>query len=205
MSESTLISIVPFPISEFKPGIYPGVFEIKASNNGVPELLVIGDSVYHVEIDENRTITVKCPSEDVAKAVIEDHVTANLAYSIEDDSAPGFFWKPGRHDLISIMSKFDKDLEYHKGRQTRWFKKLVEMADDDWEKTRQHKFISDIQRFAAKSLKLVRPWIISTAMDQGFIKCSACQSNVDSKAIVCPSCRCILNIEKYKTLQFAEK
>jgi len=78
------------------------------------------------------------------------------------------------------------------------------MADDDWEKSRQHKFISDIQRYAAKSLKLVRPWIISTITDQGLIKCVACQSNIDSKAIICPNCRCIIDMDKYKTLQFAE-
>jgi len=205
MSRATLISVVPFPIQEFKPGIYPGFFEIGACNNDIPQLLTIGDSIYHVEIDENRTISVKCPSEDIAKSIIEDHVTSNLAYSVEEDAAPGFFWKPGEHDLGSIISKFGKDLEYHRGRQLRWFKKLVEMADDDWEKTRQHKFISDIQRYAAKSLKLIRPWIISTITDQGLIKCPACVGSISSQAIVCQFCKCIINMDKYKTLQFAEK
>jgi len=99
MSKATLISVVPFPIQEFKPGIYPGFFEVSACNNDIPQLLTIGDSIYHVEIDENRTITVKCPSEDIAKSIIDDHVTSNLAYSAEEDAAPGFFWKPGEHDL----------------------------------------------------------------------------------------------------------
>jgi hypothetical protein len=203
MSKATLISIVPFPIAEFKPGIYPGFFEIGASNREIPELLVISDSVYHVEIDENRTITVKCPSEDIARSVVDDYIVSNLAFSVEEDSSPGFFWKPGAHDLVSVMANFAKDLEYQKGRQIRWFKKLVATADDDWEKSRQHKFISDVQRYAAKYLKLTKPWIISSTQEQGFIKCIACQSSVDAHAIICPNCRCILNMEKYKTLQFA--
>lgn len=203
MSKSTLISIVPFPIAEFKPGIYPGFFEVGASNNGVPQSLIVGDSKYHVEIDENRTISVKCPSEDIARSVVDDYIVANLAYSVEEDAAPGFFWKLGAHDSESIVKNFSTDLEYHKGRQIRWFKKLVEMGDDDWEKTRQHRAISDIQRYAAKSLKLTRPWIISSTVIEGFIKCIACQTSVDPLAIICPSCKCILNMEKYKTLQFA--
>lgn len=205
MSEATLISVVPFPIAEFKPGIYPGFFEIPACNRGVPEILVIRDSVYHVEIDENRTITVKCPAEDIAKSVVNDYITSNLEYNTEDDSAPGFFFKPGRLDLGLVLAKFEKDLIYHKDRQNRWFQRLVKLADDDWEKTRQHRAISDIQRYAAKSLNLIRPWIITPVpvSNEQLIKCGACQSSIDSKAVICPHCKCILNMEQYKKFQFA--
>ena len=204
MSNATLISIVPFPIEEFKPGIYPGFFRLEASKNNIPEVLVISDSVYHVEIDENRTITVKCPSEDIAKSVVDDYVTSNLAYSIDEDAAPGMFWKSGSLDLGTIMSKYSDDLKLANERQVRWFKKLVQIADDDWEKTRQHKFISDMQRYAAKALGLERPWIIVSDQDAGIIKCIACSSSISKDAIVCPQCKMILNAEKYKTLKFAE-
>lgn len=205
MSQASVISIVPFPIAEYKPGIYPGFFEFAAAKQEVPEILVIGDSVYHVEIDENRTITVKCPAEDVAKSVVNDYITSNLAYSAEDEAFPGFFWKPGKITLADLAGEFKNDWEYAKGCQTRWFKKLVEMADDDWEKSRQHKFISDMQRYAAKYLKLQKPWIISSQSDQGLINCVACQTPVKLNTIVCPNCRCILDMEKYKNLQFAER
>lgn len=205
MSRATVISLVPFPIAEFKPGIYPGFFEIEPSTDNVPQLLVVEDSKYHVEIDENRTITVKCPAEDIARSIVEDYVSANLAFDIEEDASPAIFWKPGKFDLEGVKSNFSKDIEYQLGRQIRWFNKLVRMADDDWEKTRQHKAISDIQRYAAKALKLARPWVIVSAVQEGIIKCIACQQTVDAKAIVCPFCKCILNMDKYKTLQFAEK
>jgi|SRR6185503_15822316 len=205
MSKSTLISIVPFPISEFKPGIYPGNFELKASKDNIPEVLVIGESVYHVELDENRTITVKCTSEDIAKSVVDDCIISTLAYSAEDEAVPGFFWKPGEHSSRDIINKFAGELEYYIKTQTRWFSKLVQLADDDWEKSRQHKFISDIQRYAAKALGLERPWIIVTKVaNEGQIKCPACQVSINSEAIVCQNCRCIINMDKYKTLQFIE-
>lgn len=208
MSKSTIVSIVPFPITEFKPGIYPGNFEIKGSKNNIPEILVISDSIYHVEIDENRTITVKCPSEDIAKSIIEDYVISNIAFDREEDAAPGIFWKAGVYDLGGVLGKLKEDLDIAKERQQRWFKKLVEMADDDWEKTRQHRSISDIQRYAAKWMNLERPWIISTIINTApvveTVKCIACQSSISKEAIVCPQCRCILNMEKYKTIQFSE-
>lgn len=204
MSQSTIVSLVPFPIAEYKPGIYPGFFEIPGAKNDVPELLVIGDSVYHVELDENRTITVKCTSEDIARSVVSDYLVSNLAYNQEADAFPGLFWKPGAHDLASIIRNYPGDLELFRNRQLRWYRGLVELADDDWERTRQHKFISDIQRFAAKALKLERSWVVIPKVGEGYIKCPACSSSVPFDAIVCSSCRCILNKEKYDALKFAE-
>src|SRR2546422_642883 len=101
MSKSTLVSIVPFPIIEFKPGIYPGKFEIGASKNGVPEILVIGDSIYHVEIDENRKITVDCPSEKLAASIVEDYIISNLAFSRELDAA---HFSDGQSTVIFLFS-----------------------------------------------------------------------------------------------------
>lgn len=207
MSKSTLVSIVPFPITEFKPGIYPGKFEIKGSKEGIPELLVISDSIYHVEIDENRTITVTCQSEKLAESIVEDYIISNLAFSRELNATPGVFWVPEVQTLGSILANFSKQLEKVKIRQDNWFKRLVTIADDDWEKTRQHKTISDMQRYAAKSLGLERPWIINAASQVqavGQAKCIGCSSVVSLEAIVCPHCRCILKPEAYKTLQFAE-
>lgn len=205
MNNATLISIVPFPIAEFKPGIYPGFFEISASRDEVPEVLVIGESVYHVELDESRTITVKCLADDIAKSIVDDYVVSNLAYSEEDDAAPGIMWVSGKLSRGEILSRFSEAIDNLKGRQRRWFMKLVQMADDDWEKTRQHKAISDMQRYAAKSLRLERPWIIAPSKDnEGMIKCPACQSFISSLAIVCAQCRCVINMEKWKTLQFAD-
>lgn len=202
---ATVVSIVPFKLDEFKPGIYPGQFVIPGAKDGVPEILEVGESIYFVEIDEDRTITVRCPADDVAKAIVNDYVISSLAYSTDKDAAPGIFWVPGRYDLTGILTNFSHELEAAKGRQDRWFRELVQMADDDWEKSRQHKFISDIQRFAAKSLKLERPWIINPKIEVNVDRCFACFSVIQPEAVICPFCKAVLNMEKYKTIQFATK
>lgn len=208
MSKSTIVSVIPFPLIETKPGIYPGKFEIAAAKPNDFEILVIGNSVYHVEIDENRTITVPAVSEQIAESIIEDYVIAQIAFSREEDVAPGIFWVPGENTKKDIITKFNEKLEYAKQRQIRWFRELVKIADDDWEKTRKHRAISDMQRYAAKSLELDRPWIIPISINDEnslMTKCVACRSIVSTDAIVCSNCKCILQPEKYKNLQFAEK
>ena len=207
MSKATVISIVPFVISEFKPGIYPGQFQINPSKDGIPEVLSIGESVFFIELDEKRTMTVSCSAEKLAKSIVEDYMISNIGYSYEEAAYPGLFWKEGSFTQKEVISKFGADLEKFKENQLRWFKKLVEMADDDWEKTRQHKCISDAQRHAAKALGMERPWIINLKLNEikvPDLKCIACQSVVSSIAIVCPNCRCILNMAEYKKLQFVE-
>lgn len=207
MSKSTVVSIVPFPILETKPGIYPGIFRIPASKNGIPEILVIGDSIYHVEVDENRTITVTSQSESIARSIVNDYVSSNLAFSLEDNAFPGIFWIPGVSDLNSILVTYSERLEQARVSQNNWFTKLVQSADDDWEKTRQHKAISNMSRYAARALNLDRPWLINipqAPLVVESVKCVACDSSVSPVAIVCPNCKCILNMEKYKTLQFAD-
>src|SRR5438132_14196669 len=102
------------------------------------------------------------------------------------------------------MNRFSDDLEILWTQQKNWFIKLIKLADDDWEKTRQHKFISDMQRYAAKAVGLERPWIIKPMMleDNKVIKCLACQSPISPLAIVCPNCKFILDKEKFESLQF---
>ena len=204
MSKSTLISFVPFPIEEWKPGLYPGNFNIKPAKNDIPECLVIGDSIYFVEIDENRTITVRNASDEVARAVVQDYLISNLSISLEEQIYPAFFWQEGEWNPIDVLTKLSDKVSFLLGKQREWFVRLVKMADDDWEKTRQHKTISDMQRFACKSLGLSRPWVIVPVKPGANKECIACRSLVHPEAIICPQCRAILNIEAWKKMQFAE-
>jgi len=200
---ATVISIVPFPIEEDKPGIYPGHFEIAAAQNEIPEVLVVGQSVYHIEVDEGRSVTVPCPPNEIARSIVDDYVISNLA--ISSDASPGIFWETGQFTSTEVITKLSEKLDKAKRMQFNWFRKLVEMADDDWEKTRQHKTISDMQRFAARTLNLNRPWLINIPIQPGKMNtCVACRSTIHPEAVICPNCKMILDIEKYKTMQFAE-
>jgi hypothetical protein len=88
-------------------------------------------------------------------------------------------------------------------RQILWFKNLVKMADDDWNKYRQHKTISDIQRYACGYLKLERPWLLDAEVVAALSECPSCFEKVNPRAVVCAHCQYILDPARHKSMQFA--
>lgn len=203
----SVISIVPFEIDEYKPGLYPGHFEIPASENNFPQILHVGESVHYVEVDVARSIRVVNSPHVIAESIVEDYLSAQLAIkSGETDVGPGIFWKLGKYDISKIIKECQPELENAKLRQYNWFVRLVEMADDDWEKTRQHRAITDMQRKAAKILGLEKPWIVvPKAATQAIVSqdCPACGSQIKQGVILCPNCRCIIDYDRYKETKFA--
>jgi len=79
----------------------------------------------------------------------------------------------------------------------------VKLADDDWNKYRQHKTISDIQRYACSFLKLERPWLLDAEITAALSECPSCFEKVNPRAIVCSHCRFVLDEARYKAAQFA--
>ena len=201
----SIVSIVPFPIEEYKPGLYPGNFIISPSLDGIPQILVIGTSVHHAEtaiID--RSITITTPAHEMAKSIVDDYLDSQLAVNVKDRTCgPGIFWKVGVYNLARVYAECSKELEEAKMRQNNWFIRLVEMADDDWEKTRQHRTITDMQRQAARTLKLERAWIVEPAKSATMERCPACGVILMANVAICASCRYVVDPKKYATLQFA--
>ena len=203
---SSVVSIVPFPIHEEKPGIYPGVFDIKKCENGIPEILIVGESIHYIEVDIGRRVPVTNPSARVAESIVFDYVNSQIGVSPEsgNNAGPGIFWVPGEATLSDIIKDYQEELEAAKERQNNWFIAMIKEADDDWERYRQHRTITDMQRYAAKSLQYDRPWVVKAPdLPVEMIKCPACSNEVLSGSIICNNCKCVLNVEKYKTLQFA--
>jgi hypothetical protein len=209
--KATIISIVPFPIREVKPGLFPSIFEIAPSEKGEPHCLIVGEHYHYVYIDKDRgNLKVMNPSYQVAKAVVTDFNIAQLEAG--PACHPGLFWSIGEWtpELIvqdqSMMEKL-RDIEEI---QNTWFEKLVALADDDWEKTRQHFCISDTQRFAAKHLDpgntRMRPWILNKPPEIKEIKtkvCGACGSDVPDMAVICRYCGFVLDQDRYAKMTFA--
>lgn len=198
---SSVISIVPFKIHEEKPGLYPGVFDIPEAKNNVPQILHIGECIHFVELDPERpALRIPNPSYKVAESIVNDYLQATLGVKPEEFAicGPGIFWRPGMYDLKKVIADCADELEFQKERQQRWFLSLVQMADDDWERTRQHKFITSTQRTAAKILGLERPWLITVPDSKTVQKCFACFSIVSAEAIICMNCKTILDIEQWK-------
>lgn len=210
--KSTLISLVPFPISEFKPGLTPGQFDMEASVGGVPSIKVIGESHYHVYIDHERgNLRVVDPSYKVAQSVVMDYLQAQLA--AKPECHPAFFWKLGEFSASEVMAKFPDEVQAYNTIQMDWFLELIKLADDDWEKSRQHNSISDIQRFALKAIdptnSKMRPWVLVNPLHEAAKEvktqlCRACGSDVPFDVAICRYCRHIIDPVRYKQMQFAE-
>lgn len=200
----TVISIVPFPIDEPKPGLYPGHFRIPAAKAGDIEILAVGRSVHHVYLDNDRgSITVPTPSSEVARSICDDYSASQLAY-FRGEAEPGVFFIDGEYkDKKSVLAVAKGEIERARMLQKNWFMRLVAIADDEWNKYHSHKTISELQRFAAKSLGLEREWNIEGTVNS-LAFCPACKVPVKSDAIVCSSCRTIINVEAYKKAGFQQ-
>lgn len=195
---------MPFPVDEEKPGIYPGRFQIPKSEDGSPQLLVIGNSIHHVQIEGGSgSVTIPTDAITMAKSIVNDYCDGMLGYSEPKKCVPGFFYLEGEVSVKDLESKHATVLNDAKAKQKNWFIALIKLADDEWEKTRQHKFISDVQRFAATSLGFDRPWIVKDEQEVVSKDCIACKSKINPEAIVCPICKTIVDAKKYKELQLA--
>ena len=76
---------------------------------------------------------------------------------------------------------------------------MIKEADDHWTKFRQHRMISDPQREAARRLGFTREWLIREVSNT---RCPACTTFNSPDAIVCVNCKCVLQPDKVKGLQF---
>lgn len=200
---STIISIVPFVIKEFKPGVYPGNYTIPAApENGISHCLVTPAVTFVDRIDQ-PSLRVNVTSIEVAKAIVEDYYHAALGINDDKDARPGLFYVQGTyHENFEYL--FPEELARARVQQKNWFLELVSIADDDFAKDRRHIVISDVQRYAAKALKFDRPWLLQ--VDDNIIEktCPACFTVVHPKAIICATCKAVIDVERYKELKFAE-
>jgi hypothetical protein len=201
----TLVSIVPFLISEFKPGIYPGRFVLNPCMDfNKPETLEVGQSIYFIPQfngdEELPAHVIKTPSKEIAASVVNDYMSGQM--DIDIDCRPGLCYIPGVLGKIGFPVLHADLYQKMKKDQNAWFGKLVQRADNDWNRYKRHTVISDNQRFAAKALGMTKDWMTTESADIP-VKCPSCMTNCNPKAIVCANCRCILNVEKHKTLSFA--
>lgn len=204
---ATVVSIVPFPINEDKPGMSPGNFQVAAAGEGEIKTLLVKKCKHGVYLDENRpTLIVPTAPEEVAEAICFDYKKGQLGIQI-GTAEPGLFWVPGDYDgkEALIRAEFAKELREAERLQEAWFKALVAQADDSWAKFRMRGIISVPQRIAAQRLKLQREWLLDDEVVASLSECPVCFAKVHPKAIVCRECDAVLRPEEYKKVQFARQ
>lgn len=198
--ECTVASIYPLEIREMKPGQSPDSFFIEACTDpDEPKLLIVGQGIDCMFVGGERgTINFPVPPTEIAKAIVRDLVTSFIF--ADENIHPGIWWMDGNVPFDKIKGSVE-----HKAAKTKqmlWFTRLCNQADDHYKSTGKISGITDIQRHAARALGLNREWM--TGLDEArTAKCPACRSYVVEDAIVCATCRTILDPVAYKKLNMA--
>jgi hypothetical protein len=196
-SKATVVSLCPFPIDEFKPGLIPSNFRIPTAEDGDIQVLVIPATIinrFRVPVVGN-IINQSVPAIQVARAIVEDRLTGQLAYAV--DCHPGLFWVPGAYTKQEAKVQLADLIAAETLTQRKWFGEIVKMADDDWNKHHQHKFITNLQRHAAKILNLDKDWNREQLAVSASLKdCIACFTKIDARANICPNCRSAQSVAK---------
>lgn len=210
---ATVVSLVPFPIDEEKPGMSPGHFRLEPAPEGGLSTLRVSKCKHGVYLDEFRpTLIVPTAPEEVAESICFDYKKGQLGIRI-GEAEPALFWVPGDYtsekpeerkkkesELKAIYAQDFRDADR---KQIEWFKALVEMADDMWSKFHRRAMVSAIQRIAAIRLKLEREWLMDAEVKASMSECPVCFEKVHPMAIVCRSCNAILNEAEYAKRKFA--
>lgn len=205
MGKSTVVSALPFQLTENKPGLFPSRYVIPAAPKGDISTLVVEDACFfeHIPFADDKIPPRKVPilSDEVARGLCQDYINANLAVEFTPDpdgtiAVPGIFYVDG-----AMTPKFVKDNHKAKVDQAQkntaaWFLRLVKLADDDWQRYHQHKGITDLQRSACKYLGIPREWNIDIFELKSSL-CWSCKTSVNPEAIIC-SCNAILNAAAYE-------
>ena len=74
-----------------------------------------------------------------------------------------------------------------------FYASLVNSADKQWERTHNVNFISDLERRAARELRLEKDWSYEPAMRN---ECPACGERLKPNVAVCRTCGAVLNRER---------
>lgn len=201
MSKATIVSLYPLEFNEFIPFVFPSRYVVPESDGKVPQVLTISDSYYIVDNwvgDNNIPLKIPIPAEEQADSVVRDFLTS--CPQVDEDSAPAIFWLPGEVSKEDVIKNHSSKIAKALLRQKSWLTRLVQQADDDWQRFRSHRSITDLQRLAVKLLGLDREYMIVT---KDLAMCPACGTSVVPTQALCGNCRCIINKAAYDKLQFA--
>lgn len=200
-NKATVVSIFPFELKELKPGLHPGYFNIpKCESYDNPIIFHVGNSMYNIYLGDKRNFPVEVPAIKVARSIADD-VNHSMLES-DEDAHPGLMALEGIINELELKMKYKPKVESLKNTQTAWFRKLVVLADNDWQRYRVHSCISDIQRKAAQMLNLSREWLDVAKSDVPVV-CPACKSLIPADALICKTCKVVLNPEAVKKFEFA--
>ena len=203
--KSTVFSITPSILDEFKPGIYPGHFTMAACyDDKKPERLCVTSSDHLMEIPGKKIpVRITTPSYVVAKAIVDDFLGGQLFTT--PDAHPGICWIQGEISMDDFLHKYAAVHEQLIATQKRWFLMIITKTNDEWKKFHNSRVVTDVARHAAKYLRIPTPeWMETQEISMNYNKCPACSTMNDPDNCICISCKCVLNAARLAELTFAK-
>lgn len=201
LDKSTVISILPKPISERKATIQPGMFELPPGTYDKPALLVVGTSSWWREVDENQPLLeIPVSSVQVADSIVRDYCNGLLGCDMAE-KMPGISYIPGEYTIEKLKKEQGPLLDKLKKCQRNWFTELIRLADILWSRSNGNPLsISDDARLACKELNLQnKPWL-GDMQAMELIRCIACGSLRNPQYPICQSCHAIVDKAKAQEL-----
>ena len=132
-------------------------------------------------------------------AITAREIAEDLAREINGDSGEGSF-----HGVFVAAGPepTDEELAEARGKLEAFHRRLVETADLEWERSHNPMFITDLERRAARELKLDKPWLYDPKPQ---VECPACGERIKPGVAVCRTCGAILDREKAKRFGLAKE
>jgi hypothetical protein len=194
----TIISVFPFSITEVKPGIIGGRYYLPAApDNDITVYHVHSSSFNERLVGTDRSMKVPVIADDIARSIVDDFSNSHVLAG--EGAKPGMMWVQGRLSVSEAKAKYKTEIETLRSTQRNWFVNLVKAADADWEQYHRSDLITMHQRYAAKVLGVTdRNWLVEYDNTQGMIECPACKTSVNKDAIICASCKFIINKVEYE-------
>jgi len=201
--EFSVVNYTPFQFREDKPGLIPGQFMIPPArdNEKIPGVIHIvnAKSRLHIPLQE-RPFYLTEDAETLAKALVGDLLDGMIERE-QNIAEPAIFYVSGHHAPMEIKTKFPEEVNNALSKQNLWLIKLVKKGDDEWQKTRQHKFITDMQRWACKKLNFKREWMeISAATPLELTDCKFFGTKILMNIALCPNCKQVVNQTLFNSL-----
>jgi len=134
-----------------------------------------------IDLGDKRTLEFPISARDIAE---------DLAREINADGGEASYFGV----FVCAGDEPDADeLAEARERLALFYASLVNSADKQWERTHNVAFISDLERRAARELRLEKDWSYEPTMRN---ECPACGERLKPNVAVCRTCGAVLNAEK---------
>jgi hypothetical protein len=134
-----------------------------------------------IDLGDKRTLEFPISARDIAE---------DLAREINSDGGESSFFGVF---VCEGSEPTDEELNDAHEKLNIFYRSLVAAADRQWERTHQVAFISDLERRAARELRLEKDWSYEPHQQ---MDCPACGEKLRPNVAVCRVCGAVLNPEK---------